>query len=95
MLFLTIGKAKPGFTYEERVARRMEYLYPEGVKVLAEYWTPMSDPAVIVITEAETVTPIFQSLRVWEPYFDFTIVPAMTAEDGLKLAHEALTVTTA
>jgi hypothetical protein len=95
MLFLTVARAKPGFTKDERIARRIEYLYPEGVEVLAEYWTPVNDPAVIVITEAETVEPIFEALGAWDKYFDFTVVPAMTAEKGLNLAYQARQLATA
>jgi hypothetical protein len=95
MLFITIARAKPGFTTDERIARRMEYLYPDGVTVLAEYWTPVDDPSVIVLTEADSVAPMFESLRAWDKYFDFTVVPAMTAEDGLHLAHQQMRLATA
>jgi hypothetical protein len=95
MLFLKIARAKPGFTPEERLARRMEYLYPEGVKVLGEYWTPTDDPAVITVLEADDTSQFFQMYQVWSKYFDLTIVPAVTAEEGLKRAQEMLTTVTA
>jgi hypothetical protein len=94
MLFVTIAKAKPGFTADERTARRVEYLYPEGVTVLAEYWTPVDNPSVIIITEAESAAPMFEALQAWDRYFDFTVVPAMTAEEGLKLIHQQMQLVT-
>lgn len=37
MLVIAMGKVKAG-TLQERLARRVEWQYPEGMRVVAEYW---------------------------------------------------------
>ena len=44
----------------------------------AEYWLQASDPAVVAIFEADSVAPII------------TVVPAVTAEEGLQLAQQMM-----
>ena len=95
MHFITFLKTKPGFTKDELTARRIEYVYPENLKVVAEYWLPTDDPKVIVVLETESVEEIFEALRPWDQYFEATVIPAMTAERGLRLAHERMAVTVA
>jgi hypothetical protein len=73
----------------------MEYVYPEQIKVIGEYWLPTTDPAVVVVTEGDDVQLIFEALRPWYEYFDIQVVPAMTAEQGLQFAKERMALVTA
>jgi hypothetical protein len=75
---------------KERIARRLEYAYPEGVKVLGEYWTFGADPAVVLVTEAEDPGAIMAATAAWDDAFEFTILPAVTAEEGIRVAKAAL-----
>jgi hypothetical protein len=38
MLFVALLKTRGHATFQEGVARRMQWDYPEGVRVLGEYW---------------------------------------------------------
>lgn len=87
MLFVTLCKQRGG-TAKERIARRSQWQYPPGMKVLGEYWLQTTDPVVLVISEAESVTPIMAALADWDDVFDMTVVPAVTAEQGLELARQ-------
>jgi hypothetical protein len=88
MLFVITGKAKAG-TIKERIARRVDWQHPEGMRVVAEYWPMASETAVIAIAETDNVALIMKAISDWDDVFDFTVVPAMTAEQGLELARQS------
>ena len=92
MLFVTLCRQRVGTT-KERMTRRLQWQYPAGMKVLGEYWLQTTDPVVIVISEAESLTPITMATADWDDVFDMTVVPAMTAEQGLELARQMATGT--
>lgn len=85
MLFVTIATAKNS-TSKQRIARRVQWKYPEGVKVIAEYWLPAPDTVLILVSEADSPAPILQSVADWDDLMDLRVVPAITAEEGLKAA---------
>jgi hypothetical protein len=87
MLFVALLKATAG-TPKERIARRVQWQYPEGTKMLAEYWLQAADPTVISIFEADSVAPIMGTLAEWGDVFDICVYPAITAEEGLELAKQ-------
>ncbi|MFC2082024.1 DUF3303 domain-containing protein [Candidatus Bipolaricaulota bacterium] len=87
MLFVATLKGIQG-TGKERMERRLKWQYPEGVKPIAEYWLQGDDPTVIGVFEADSVAPIFLIRAVWGDVFDVTVVPAVTAEEGLQLAQK-------
>ncbi len=45
MLFVCMGKFKAASAMKQRVARRLDWKYPAGMRVLAEYWLQSTDPA--------------------------------------------------
>ena len=87
MLFVAVHKTIAG-TPEERIARRAQWQYPEGLKLVAEYWCLANDPQVVTIFEADSVAPILAAAAPWGDVFDITVVPAITAEEGLQLAQQ-------
>ena len=89
MLFVAVLRPTAG-TPEERIARRAQWNYPEGVKLVAEYWLQASDPDVVSIFEADSVAPIMAITAEWGDVFDITVVPAITAEEGLELAKQMM-----
>ena len=89
MLFVELLKAKSG-TPEERIARRVKWQYPEGIRPIAEYWLPTPDPAAIVIFETDNEDLIFQASIQWGDIFDITVIPAITGEKGLQLAQQMM-----
>ena len=90
MLFVTLGTAKASSTVKERVGRRLQWSYPQGSKIIAEYWLQTSDPNLVVISEADTIAPILASTADWDDVFSFTTVPAVTAEEGMEMARKMM-----
>ena len=90
MLFIALLKAKPGASPKETLGRRAAWKYPEGVKQVAEYWPQTSNPSVIAVFEAQSIGPIMAVTVTWSDAFDITVVPAITAEDGLQLAQQMM-----
>lgn len=88
-MFISLAKAKAG-TRQERIARRVGWRYPEGMRVVAEYWLATDNPNVIIVSEADSMVPIFAAMRDWDDVFDITVCPAVTAEEGIKMAQQAV-----
>ncbi len=89
MLFVSLLKVKSG-TMKERMPRRAGWQYPDGMRLVAEYWLQTSDPAVISITEADSIAPIMAAVAQWDDFYDITVIPAVTAEEGLQLAQQMM-----
>jgi hypothetical protein len=47
MLFVALLKIRGHGTFQEGVARRMQWAYPQGVRVLGEYWLETESPRVV------------------------------------------------
>lgn len=89
MLFVVLLKVRTG-TVKERMARRVQWQYPEGVRPVAEYWLQTTDPACITIMEADSIAPIMAATAEWDDVFEITVIPAITAEEGLRLAKKMM-----
>ena len=87
MLFVTLGTARAGNT-KERVGRRLQWSYPEGMRVIGEYWLQTDHPTLVVIAEADTIAPIMAATSDWDDVISFTVVPAVTAEQGMEIAKK-------
>lgn len=90
LLFIAFSKLKAGFTMQERLSHRVKWTYPEGLKVIAEYWLHTTNPYSIVVFEADDIAPIMLFYAAWEDMLDITVVPAITAEEGLKCAEQMM-----
>jgi hypothetical protein len=89
MLFVALFKATGG-TPKEIIARRAQWQPPEGTQPVAEYWLQTGDPVVIAIFEVDSVAPIMAMTTEWGDVFDITVVPAITAEEGLEMAKQMM-----
>jgi len=87
MLFVALLTARGSVPPKETIARRAQWQYPEGVRVVGEYWL-QGDPTVISILEADSVAPIMAVTTEWGDAFSITVLPAVTAEEGLELAKQ-------
>ena len=88
---LYIALLKPiASTPDERIGRRMQWDYPEGIQLVAEYWLQTNNPDVITIFEADSVAPIMAVTAEWGDVFDITVVPAVTLEEGMALAQQMM-----
>jgi hypothetical protein len=90
VLFVALAKPRGTATKRERTMRRFDYTYPEEMKIVGEYWLATDDPCVILVVEAASMVPLLTALADWDEFFDITIVPAVTAEDGMRFAKERL-----
>ena len=87
MLFVTLGTVRAG-TNKERVARRLQWNYPEGMRLVGEYWLQTSDPTLVVIAEADNIGPIIACTSAWDDVFSFSVYPAVSAEEGMEMAKK-------
>lgn len=88
MRYAIIMRAKPSLTFASGVPRRMNWTYPDGLKVEGEYWTSTSDPAVFVVAQTDDVGPLVKLSADWDDLFDITITPCLTAEEGLAMGAQ-------
>ena len=70
--------------------RRVEWEYPEGVRLIAEYWLTAADPHVVIVVETDDAFKIMMAITQWDDLFDITYYPAITAEEGIKKFSEVL-----
>ena len=93
MLFTALLKVREGSTTNERIMRRAQYGFPEGARPVTEYWLESTDPSlphVVATFEADGVEPLMALLADWDDHFHITVVPAITAEDGLKVVEQMM-----
>jgi hypothetical protein len=90
MLFVTLLSTRAGFTFQEGVAKRLQWKYPEGAEVLAEYWLETEAPRVVAVIEAESMEPFGQIRMDWSEMFEIEVFPVVTAEQGLEMARQAM-----
>jgi hypothetical protein len=90
VLFVILLKTKPGSTFQEGGARRLQWSYPEGLNVVAEYWLETDSPRVVSIAEADSMEP-FGAIRMhWGDLFDIEVYPAVTGEQGMEMLRQAM-----
>ncbi len=89
MLFVALMKIRGG-TEEERVSRRMQWEYPEGMRLVAEYWLQTSDPNVITVSECDHIAPFMQAIAAWNDVYDIRVFPAVTGEEGMELVKQMM-----
>ncbi len=89
MLFVIMGTPVTA-NFREVINRRAQWKYPDGIRLVAEYWPQGGEYNVITIAEADSVAPIMAALVAWQDMFQFTATPAVTAEEGLRLAQQMM-----
>ena len=88
MLFVALFKSRPG-TLQQRIARRMAWQAPQvGAEAVAEYWLQTPDPAVVAVFKADHIGQIWAVFAGWDDFFDISIYPATTAQEGLELLKQ-------
>jgi len=91
MEFVALLKFRPSVPAAERDAalmRRAGWQYPDGLKVIAEYWPLSGEYQVVTVFSAETVAPIMEIEFEWDDVFDMTVTPAVSADEGLRIGPE-------
>lgn len=93
MLYLMTLKWQPGLTREQRdgaLMRRAQWQYPQGTKVVGEFWPASEQLAVVSAFETEDYAAIMEIAFTWGDVFQIEVSPATTAQDGLKLGPQVL-----
>jgi hypothetical protein len=90
VLFVSLLKTRAGNTFQEGVARRLQWDYPEGVNVLAEYWLETEAPRVVTVIEAQSMDAFGQIRMDWGDMFEIEVFPAVTGEQGMEMARQAM-----
>jgi hypothetical protein len=90
MMFVALLKTRGNNTFQEGVARRMQWDYPEGVRVLGEYWLETESPRVVSIMEADGMDAFGQIRMHWNDMFEIEVFPAVTGEQGMEMARQAM-----
>jgi hypothetical protein len=90
MLFVALLNSRPGTTFQEGGVRRLQWQYPEGANVLAEYWLETKAPRVVAVMEAENMEAFGQIRMDWGDMFEIEVFPAVTAEQGMEMLRRAM-----
>jgi hypothetical protein len=70
------------------LGRRAAWKYPEGIKVIAEYWPLSSAVQVVSLLAAESIEKIMELVYEWNDVFDIDVYPAVSADEGLRIGPE-------
>lgn len=93
MLFVMSMKWQQGLTREQRdgaLARRSQWVYPQGVQLHGEYWPSSESLAVVSVFETDDPGSLLEIGLTWGDVFQLEVSPAVSAEDGLRLGPEAM-----
>jgi Protein of unknown function (DUF3303) len=90
VLFVALLTTRAGGTFQEGVARRLQWQYPEGANVLAEYWLETESPRVVTVIEAQSMDAFGQIRMDWGDMFEIEVFPAVTGEQGMEMARQAM-----
>jgi len=74
----------------EAMARRLQWEAPAGMEIVAEYWLQSAELTVVAIFQAESIAPMLEFESFWHDLFGVTMVPVVTAEEGLELARKMM-----
>ena len=91
MEFVALLKFRPSVPAAERDAalmRRAAWQYPDGLKVISEYWPMSGEYQVVSVFSAETIEPLMELDFEWNDVFDISVSPALSAEEGLRVGPE-------
>jgi hypothetical protein len=91
MEFVALLRFRPSVPTAERdvaLMRRAGWQYPDGLKVIAEYWPLSGEYQVVTVFSADTVAPIMEIEFEWDDVFDITVTPALSADEGLRIGPE-------
>jgi hypothetical protein len=87
MKFIALWTHKPNSDtgkITEAIKRRAEFDMPEGVKLVAEYWTTRTSPAAVSVFEADDAAKIMQMSIYWADYLMVDVFPVEEWQTALK-----------
>jgi Domain of unknown function (DUF3303) len=93
MDYVMLLRWKQGLSRDQRdgaLMHRAGWNYPNGVQLIAEYWPAAEDPAVVSIFQTDDFSALMEIDLTWGDTFDVTVIPAISAEAGLKIGPDAM-----
>jgi len=73
------------------LVRRATWQYPDGMKVIGEWWRPgAADPAIVSVFEADSYAPILEMSFAWGDVLNIQCTPAVTAQEGLVMGAQIM-----
>lgn len=92
MLFCAVNTIHTHLSQDQRnagLARRAEWQWPAGTKVVSEVWRPTA-PEVVTIFECDSYEPIMAIQLAWADFFSINVSPCTTPEHGLQTGAKLL-----
>jgi hypothetical protein len=68
--------------------RRAAWKYPDGVRVIAEYWPISSSATVVTVFSTDSADALLELELEWGDVFDIDVHPAISADDGLRIGPD-------
>jgi len=68
--------------------RRAAWQYPEGIRLISEFWPAASAVQVVSIFSADSFEQVLELTLEWDDVFDIDVHPAVSAEEGLRIGPE-------
>ena len=93
MEYVMLLSWRPGLARDQRdeaLINRASWNYPTGAEVIGEFWTAASNPALVVILRTDDYAALLEIGVTWGHVFDITTLPAVSAEEGLKIGPDVL-----
>lgn len=91
MDYVALLRFRASVTAAERdaaLARRAAWQYPSGIRVTAEYWPMSADVQVVSLFTTDDIAAVMEFQFEWNDVFDIDVLPAVSAEDGLRIGPE-------
>jgi hypothetical protein len=82
---LNFRSSVSGADRDAALMRRAAWQYPQGIRLIAEYWPMASGVQVISIFSADSFDKVLELVFEWNDVFDIDVHPAVSAEEGLKI----------
>lgn len=92
MLFNAVCTVHSHLTQEQRnagLARRAEWQYPPGVKVVSEVWR-VTAPHVVSTFECDSYEPIMAIQLAWQDFMEMNVSPAVTPDVALPIGAKLM-----
>jgi hypothetical protein len=86
--FLRFRESASTAEQDAALMRRASWQYPDGIRVISEYWPMSAEYQVVTAFAADSFPPIMEIVFEWNDVFDISIFPAVSAEEGLRVGPE-------
>jgi len=87
---LTFRSSTTAAERDAALMRRAGWKYPDGIRLIAEYWPVASAMQVVSIFSADSFAPVMELELEWSDVFDIDVHPAVSAEEGLGVGAQVM-----